>query len=126
MPLRSSSWFPRMAIGESGNLVAACLESFDEKMPRLSARIFLHLHISNRTIAVDRYAGRGRRASIWPHYFHFKFKVRSERRNADILIFNVLAFLQSYDRWLFGVAEVRHKDARIWAEITIRAYQSHT
>src|SRR5215475_3312895 len=125
MPLRSSSRFPRMAIGESGDQVTAGLESFNEKMPRLSVRIFLRLHISNRSIAVERYASRRCRASIWPHYFHFKLKIRSERRHADILIFNLLAFLQTYDLWLFGVAEVRHKDARIWAEITVRAHQSH-
>jgi hypothetical protein len=122
----SSPWFPRMSIGESGNSVAACLESFNEEMPLLSVRIFLRFHLSNRAIAVEHYDRSLYRASIGPYHFHFKLKVRSERRQADILIFNLLPFLQTYDLWLFGVAEIGQKDARIWAEITIRAYQSHT
>src|SRR5215468_9223446 len=115
-----------MAIGESVDQVAACLESLDEKMPRLSVRIFLYFHMSNRTIAVELYDSSLYRASIWPQHFHFKLKVRSERRQADILIFNFLPFLQTYDPWLFGVTKIGHNDARIWAEITVRAYQSHT
>src|SRR5262252_2591856 len=126
MPLRSSSRFSRMAIGESVDQVAACFECFDEIMPWLSVRIFLYFHLSNRTIAVDLYDSGLCRASIWPYHFHFKLKVRSERRQADILVFNLLAFLQTYDLCLFGVAEIWHKDARIWAEITVRAHQSHT
>src|SRR5215813_3849407 len=115
-----------MAIGESVDQVAACLESLDEKMPRLSVWISLHFHICYRTIAVELYDSVLCGASIWPYHFHFKLKVRSERRQADILIFNFLPFLQTYDLWLFGVTEIGHKNARIWAEITVRAYQSHT
>src|SRR5262245_38946092 len=32
-------------------------------------------------------------APVRPYHFHFKLEVRSERRQADILIFNLLPFL---------------------------------
>src|SRR5262245_25764841 len=75
-----------MTIGESIDQVPACLESFDEKMPPFSVRIFLYFHISNRAIAVELYDSSLCRASIGPYHFYFKLKVRSERRQADIRV----------------------------------------
>jgi hypothetical protein len=85
-----------MAIGKSGDPVPARLESLDKKMPWLSVRLSLYFHSSYGAIAVEHYDSSLYRASVGPYHFHFKLKVRSERRQADILVFNLLAFLQTY------------------------------
>src|SRR5262245_54535335 len=114
-----------MAVGESGNPVAACLESFYSKSPRLSVRFSLYFYLSNWTIAVEQYDSSLYWASVRPYNFHFKLQIVFEQRQANILVFNLLAFLQAYDCGFFSVFEIGHEDTRIRAEIVVRAYQSH-